>query len=153
MGMGAFALGCGLALAFAEGPTVPATPLVALEREVVPAEVQSLVPSAPARPSRGLTAREMAHEAFLRGAALDGVSYFRIAVRARRRAPGDELLILRTIDALAGRQSAAAAAKLLRQLGPAARPLLIQAASAHPKPAVRARAAALVDVRRSSRRR
>jgi hypothetical protein len=101
-------------------------------------------PDPPARPSRAGLARQLAFDAFLHKAPLDGVAYFRIAVRAQRRAPGDDVLILQTIAALGDRRAASAAGALLRQLGHDARPLLVQTARNHPDRLVRARARALL---------
>ena len=166
---GTFVIGCGLGLAFATGPSKP-TPAVALDRvqaavalppqtpplpasdhaelppapaEVSPAELPE-APAAP-KPSRAQLARQLALESFAAGDTHDGVSYFRIAVRSARRAPGDEVLIRQTLAALADATVAPSAEKVLRQLGPSARPLLAEAASNHPHPVVRTRARGLLS--------
>jgi hypothetical protein len=155
MALGAFALGAAFALPFAlYAGRAPAG--VALAR-AVPASVASPArarlagtdaspPTAPAagKPTRGELARQMARESFEVGDPLAGVGYFRIAVRAQRRAPDDDVLILYAIAALSHTRAGAASQRLLRDLGPVARPLLAASAEAHPDRRVRARARALV---------
>jgi hypothetical protein len=79
----------------------------------------------------------MAREAFEQQRWQDGVWYFRTARRAQRRAPDDDVLILSTIAALADKDAAPAAKRLLRELGGDARPLLVETARSHPDPVVR----------------
>jgi hypothetical protein len=148
---GAFVLGGVLALPFALAGRqldVRGRPAVAVERAApvtaaVPADVPAL-PAAPASPSRAQLARDMAREAFDNERWQDGVWYFRESVRAQRRAPDDDVLILYTIAALSDEQAAPKAERLLRELGRDARPLVAETARSHPDPVIRARTLKLV---------
>jgi hypothetical protein len=154
----AFALGALLPFALADRDGTPSRPpMVALERPPAapapaarpPAPAAFAPAPAPAKPrsdrsSRGLVGRQMAREAFEQNRWQDGVWYFRAARRAQRRAPGDDVLILSTIAALADQQVAPAAKRLLRELGDDARPLLVENARSHPDPVVRGHAQQLI---------
>jgi hypothetical protein len=147
MSLMAFLLGSALVLPFALASR-RARPAVAPHRVAATLAAPPALPQAepPAlrpppeapRPSRAQLARDMARESFESGRPLDGVGYFQIALRAQPRAPGDDVLILHTIEALADRAAAGAAARLLRALGTEARRLLEETALRHPDPAVRA---------------
>jgi hypothetical protein len=95
-------------------------------------------------PKRARLARQMARAAFASGDALDGVRYYRLGRRAQRHAPEDHGLTVLTINALVDRQAAAAARRLLRDMGREARPLLAETARSHPDPSLRQRARRLV---------
>ena len=136
----------------AYGP-IPAPP-VSVERAAAPAvetnraeaddqgDSPPVAPVAATRPvpTRAQVARQMAREAFEAGHAKDGVWYYRLGVRAQRRAPDDDTLTVHTINALSDQRAAAAAERLLRDLGRDARPLLAETARSHPDRAVRERA-------------
>jgi hypothetical protein len=148
---GAFVLGGVLALPFALAGRqleVRGRPAVAVERAApvaaaVPAEGLA-PPVTPSSPSRAQLARDMAREAFENERWQDGVWYFRESVRAQRRAPDDDVLILYTIAALSDEQAAPKAERLLRELGRDARPLVAETARSHPDRVIRARAQKLV---------
>jgi hypothetical protein len=100
-------------------------------------------------PKRARLARQMARAAFAAGDALDGVRYYRLGRRAQRHAPEDHGLTVLTINALGDRRAAAAARRLLRDMGREARPLLAETARSHPDPSLRQRARQIVaDARR-----
>ncbi len=151
---GAFALGGVLTLPFAlAGRQLEVTgrPAVAVERAApvaaaVPADAPAppVAPGASSSPSRAQLARDMAREAFENQRWQDGVWYFRESVRAQRRAPDDDVLILYTIAALSDEQAAPKAERLLRELGRDARPLVAETARSHPDRVIRARAQKLV---------
>jgi hypothetical protein len=143
---GAFVLGALFVLPFAlAGRKAAPSPLppVALERPPAaasPAAATLAAAPAPATPDaapRGAVGRQMAREAFEQQRWQDGVWYFRTARRAQRRAPDDDVLILSTIAALADKDAAPAAKRLLRELRSDARPLLVETARSHPDPVVR----------------
>jgi hypothetical protein len=156
---GAFGVGALFVLPFAlasrQGPPRPPA-AVALERppadNAPPADAvaglqdHGIAPS-PAKPhvaSRAEVARQMAREAFEHQHWRDGVWYFRTARRAQRRAPGDDVLILSTIAALADREAAPPAKRLLRELGGEARAMLAETARSHPDAVVRGHAQELI---------
>jgi hypothetical protein len=148
---GAFVLGGVLALPFAlagRQPEVTRRPAVAVERAApVAAAVPAAGPAppvAPSSPSRAQLARDMAREAFENERWQDGLWYFRESVRAQRRAPDDDVLILYTIAALSDEQAAPKAERLLRELGRDAGPLVAETARSHPDRVIRARARKLV---------
>jgi hypothetical protein len=82
----------------------------------------------------------MALESFESGRPLDGIGYFRMALRAQSLAADDDVLVLHTIETLSHPRAADAAERLLRTLGQDAWPLLKEAAQGHPDPLVRSRA-------------
>ena len=153
---GAFGVGALFVLPFAlagrQGPALAPAVAVAVERspadngppaELAPALQGHSIASSPARPpvaSRGEVARQMAREAFEQQHWRDGVWYFRTARRAQRRAPGDDVLILSTIAALADPEAAPPARRLLRELGGDARAMLVETARSHPDAVVRGHA-------------
>jgi hypothetical protein len=150
---GAFVLGGVLALPFALAGRqleVRGRPAVAVERAApvvtaaVTAEGPAVAPVAPSPRSRAQLARDMAREAFENERWQDGVWYFRESVRAQRRAPDDDVLILYTIAALSDEQAAPKAERLLRDLGRDAQPLVAETARSHPDRVIRARARKLV---------
>ena len=142
---GVFALGGVIALPFALAGREPPAP-VAVERatrtpdpEPVPVtptvmpevpETAEAPPAANADPgerveddstSRGELARRMARIAFEAGNFKAGVSYFRVALRAQRRADEDDLLIRYTLVAREDRAAAPSARQLLMELARDAR--------------------------------
>jgi hypothetical protein len=147
----ALVLGGALMLPFALASR-RARPAVALEPVPSPANApaaastgQADAPELPraaeeARPSRAQLARQMALESFESGRPLDGIGYFRMALRAQSLAAEDDVLVLHTIETLSHPRAADAAERLLRALGQAAGPLLKEAAQGHPDPLVRSRA-------------
>ena len=165
MAAAAFALGMVVALPVALSGRSPARP-VSVERAAAPAPRRTRPPARPRPveanradaddrgesppatpaagtstvPTRALVARQMAREAFEAGHATDGVWYYRMGVRAQRRVPDDDTLTMHTINALSDQRAAAAAERLLRDLGRDARPLVAETARSHPERAVRQRA-------------
>jgi hypothetical protein len=151
---GAFAVGGAVTLPFALAGRGAARPPVAVER------VQPLAPKAPPvsppvlaeeQPaveapsdqvaddtSPGTLARRMAREAFEAGRPVDGVAFFRMAVRSQRRAADDDLLILYTAAAVKDRRAGAEAERLLAEL---ARDLLPAGAPRTGERALRSRSA------------
>jgi hypothetical protein len=114
----------------------------ALPEAAPPARTEA---SAPAPGTRSEVARQMARESFEAGHALDGVWYFRLGLRAQRRAPDDDILVIHTINALVDKRAGEAAERLLKDLGRDARPLLAETARSHPDKMLRARARQLIS--------
>ena len=147
---GAFAVGGAVTLPFALAGRGPARPPVAVERAQPPApkappvlaEEQPVVetPSDQAADdtSPGTLARRMAREAFEAGRPVDGVAFFRMAVRSQRRGEDDDLLMLYTAAALKDRRAGAEAERLLAEL---ARDLLPAGAPRTGERALRSRSA------------
>jgi hypothetical protein len=157
----AFCVGAMVTLPFARGGRPVAPPLAVERARAAPSGAAAAVAYGPALPvaaparaaaspaaasggTRSALARQMAHDAFEAGEALDGIWYFRMGLRAQRRVPGDDVLMIHTINALVDTRAADAAERLLKQLGRDARPLLAETARSHPDRTLRARARQLV---------